>query len=174
MRLETLREQYRQAREISRRNRLGMILTAAAAAAAAITVFQFFIGIAVVDGTSMAPALGDRAVILYQKNAEATHGDIVVLENPRGETVVKRVIGTEGDEIGVDIYGRCVKNGRALAEPYARYSYEGGAEAAQASVGPGQVFVLGDNRPLSKDSRDYGPVRAEDVRGRVLLALNHF
>jgi signal peptidase I len=80
---------------------------------------------------------------------------------------VKRVVGLPGDRLALE-HGRVVRNGRPLAEPYARAC--GGANCdfpKPISVPPDDYYVLGDNRGASNDSRFWGPVPREGVLARV-------
>jgi len=96
--------------------------------------------------------------------------DVVVFRNPPEPTVnfIKRLIGLPGEVIeGRD--GAVLVDGEALAEPY----LDGAVTSTFAPVelGPDQLFVLGDNREASADSRSFGPVNASEVVGRAELVL---
>lgn len=141
----------------------------------AFTLVHFLLfNLSVVRGSSMNPGIhdGDRIVIdpwAYVFGA-VERGDVVVLKYPLDPHVdyIKRVIGIPGDEVVIEA-GRVWVNGQALHEPYV-------ADADPLSrlatrVKPAHYFVLGDNRPRSSDSRDFGQVPAEYVRGRVEVRL---
>jgi signal peptidase I len=94
-------------------------------------------------------------------------GDIVVVDPPAGGTaLIKRVVGLPGDVVRVT-RGHTWINGRLLDEPWV--AYFGGREYGPARVPPGYLFILGDNRVESLDSRAIGPVPIEEVRGRAWL-----
>ena len=107
-------------------------------------------------------------------------GDIVVFEPPdnaeslRGEPFIKRVIGVAGD--GVELRdGLVYVNGTALDEPYL-FAENGVAEPTEPetdvvswTVPAGQLFVMGDHRRRSSDSRGFGPIRTDSVIGRAWL-----
>ncbi|MCD6352191.1 MAG: signal peptidase I, partial [Armatimonadetes bacterium] len=80
---------------------------------------------------------------------------------------VKRVIGVEGDWV-VIVEGQVWVNGQPLDEPYAvwRQNTRWRGRPFQARVGKGEVFVLGDNRDFSEDSRDFGTVPLDRILGR--------
>lgn len=115
---------------------------------------------------------------------EVGRGDIVIFRYPRDVRVdfVKRVVGMPGDEIAIR-NKRVVLNGREWDEPYVRFSdrdvlpYDPAAPEPYRSrdqfgpfvVPPGTYFVMGDNRDVSHDSRFWGPVRRELIRGKALL-----
>jgi len=125
----------------------------------------------VVAGDSMSPTLehGERLAALLPGAPERR--DIVILDAPpqakapRGSTFVKRVVAISGDVVSCCSSGQLVVNGEAVSEPYAVRSQP---EIARVRVPEGDVFVLGDNRLDSEDSRSWGPVRANFVIGRVV------
>ena len=94
-------------------------------------------------------------------------GDVVVVERPEGEeSLIKRVVALPGEEIQVRD-GRALVDGRPAEEPWV--TNFGGRDYLPAVVPPGHVFVLGDNRPVSYDSRAIGPVPVASIRGRAWL-----
>ncbi|TCK93282.1 signal peptidase I [Natranaerovirga hydrolytica] len=93
--------------------------------------------------------------------------DIIVLNmdiNDHNHRVVKRVIGIEGDHIIIK-EGDVFKNGEKLDESYIIGETKGEVDII---VGKDHVFVLGDNRPLSKDSRNYGSIHIDEIIGKVI------
>jgi signal peptidase I len=97
-----------------------------------------------------------------------SRGDLVLVRSAEvGRLVVKRAIGLPGDQVELDGAGVVRIDGRALAEPYARRAV---GPAGQYAVPAGTIFVLGDNRAASSDSRVWRrPYLPEDaVAGRVL------
>ncbi len=103
-------------------------------------------------------------------------GEIIIFHFPRDPTrdFVKRVIGVAGDEVEIR-RGTVFINGRSLDEPYITHPSE--ASMARLIVPPELLFVLGDNRKASNDSRDWGFVPAENVVGRAWVGywpLNQF
>lgn len=123
---------------------------------------------------SMAPTLeiGDYYVLrvdAYRNGRSPERGDIVVFERPAEGAFVKRVVGIGGDTIAF-ASGRVWLNGAWLSEPY--LTEEPVPEMPLATRVPeGHVFVLGDNRNHSEDSRDYGPVPVDSVKGNVTKIL---
>ena len=104
------------------------------------------------------------------------HGEIIIFHFPRDKTrdFVKRVIGVPGDEVEIR-RGAVYVNGVVLDEPYITRQSE--ASMPRTTVPPDSFFVLGDNRRASNDSRDWGPVPAENVVGRAWVSywpLNQF
>ncbi|QIN79374.1 signal peptidase I [Rubrobacter marinus] len=120
---------------------------------------------------SMSPTLepGDR--VLAAKSAyrltEPGRGDLAVFEDGGG-AVIKRVVGLPGDEISVED-GVLVVNGEFVREPYVDYGLTDSSFFGPETVPEGHVFVMGDNRSNSLDSRTTGPVPEEDLLGRAVL-----
>lgn len=133
-----------------------------------------------VDGISMEPTLPDGGLILVRTlTGPPRQGDIVVLckTSFREKSIVKRVIAVGGQTVEIDYAaGTVTVDGTVLEEPYlneemVRQSYQ---TIARLTVPEGHIFVMGDNRNRSDDSRDpdCGPVDARLVLGRaVAVAL---
>ncbi len=140
--------------------------------AALFTTLAF--NLSVVRGHSMAPGIHDGDRILVEPWSylfgQVRRGDVVVLQSPLDPRVdyVKRVIGLPGDEVLIAA-GSVWVNGDLLAEPYALDGDKGIFQWAR--VMPEHYFVLGDNRPQSADSREFGQVPATLLRGRVDLRV---
>lgn len=142
-------------------------------------IFSVFLRVAVVDGDSMQSTLhsGDT-LLLCDFGYTPKKGDIIVFQvagSDHSHPVVKRVIATEGDTVDIDFDGWAVSvNGEALEESYvtkADSAMERGNIAFPLTVPKGCVFVLGDNRNASWDSR-YSAVGCVDTRailGKVLI-----
>ncbi len=93
-------------------------------------------------------------------------GDVVVIRMPdqNNELLIKRVIGLPGDQIEIHD-GRVFVNGEMLNEPYLTTATAG--SFGPTTVPPLHIFVLGDNRAFSNDSRSFGTVPLSDVIGRA-------
>lgn len=110
------------------------------------------------------PAFGE--IIVFRTDIDTEHGE--------GRRLIKRVIGVEGDII--EIKNETVyRNGSALEEEYI-YGGTTPGEMEPVTVSEGHVFVMGDNRPVSLDSRDaaVGEVALEDIIGRADFRLFPF
>jgi signal peptidase I len=123
------------------------------------------------QGPSMQPNLyrGDRVFIekISLNFRTPQRGDIVVVSRP-GEPIslIKRVLALPGERVEVR-RGHALIDGVQLAEPWVMYF--GGPDFPATSVPPGHVFILGDNRAESRDSRMIGPVPLSEIEGRVLF-----
>ncbi|MFZ4720660.1 MAG: signal peptidase I [Ilumatobacteraceae bacterium] len=139
----------------------------------ALFVVRFFVAEPVMtNGESMSPTFhdGDALVVdhVTYRFRDPRIGEIVVATTPdTGAQVVKRVVALAGDTIGIED-GVLVRNGARVDEPFADQSQMGGHFWGPITVPDGHVFLLGDNRLTSVDSRRYGPVSLDDVEGRSM------
>ena len=143
-----------------------------------VMLFTFVIRMIGVDGHSMVPTLqdGDRLLVLNSMlYDDYKYGDIVVLRKSSflSEPIVKRVIATEGQTVDIDFEAGIVYvDGEALEEDYTRESTRTpeGLDFP-ITVPEGHLFVLGDNRNNSSDSRhpDLGAVDTRYIIGRALV-----
>lgn len=139
----------------------------------AVVLRVFVVQVVVVEGGSMEPTLapGSR-VWVTKRGVRPARGDVVVFDAPAGSgathgELVKRVIATAGERVALRA---CIVfvDGVALDEPYRYPEREcGAADLAELTVPTGSVFVLGDHRSASLDSRAFGPVPSDAVHGRV-------
>ncbi len=126
---------------------------------------------AAIDGPSMQPNLYTGYRVMAEKVSYHLHlperGDVIIFKLPGEKTpLVKRVVALPGESIAVR-GGHTYIDGRLLDEP--TVTYFGGPDQEPLIIPPGQVFVLGDNRANSRDSRAFGPVALDSIRGRVLF-----
>ena len=131
-----------------------------------------------IAGASMVPVLEDGDRVVVNKLAYRLHpperGDVVVIsgdERGSDEALAKRVIGLPGETVELLADGRILVDGRVVAEPYLGDDGFGAVPFTSADVADGHVFVLGDNRRESLDSRSFGSVAVEDVVGRVEIVV---
>jgi signal peptidase I len=95
---------------------------------------------------------------------------VVVLEGPGGETLAKRVVAVGGQRVEIRD-GVLFVDRRARRERYVDHDMVDGFFFGPAHVAPGRVFVLGDNRGDSEDSRDFGSVPVDRLIGRVAVRI---
>ena len=147
---------------------------------AVVLLFTFVVRLIGVDGHSMVPTLqdGDRLLVLNSLwDDDYQYGDIVVLwkDTFMEEPIVKRVIATEGQTVDIDFAaGNVYVDGELLEEDYINeptYVEEG--TEFPLTVPEGSIFVMGDNRNHSSDSRssDLGTVDTRYVIGRAVFLL---
>lgn len=134
----------------------------------------FLIQISVVRGLSMSPSLheGDRLMVdrVSYALSDVARFDVVVMRYPRNPDVdfVKRVIGLPGDRVDLG-HGQLQVNGEALSEEFAHVADS--QAVGSWTVPEGQYFVLGDNRPISCDSREFGMVSHGLLKGKVRVCF---
>ncbi len=142
----------------------------------AIVVFYVLFSAERIDGNSMYPALHDQDRVLHTRSYERpARGDIIVFDaDPRPDVrddVVKRVIGLPGDtvEIRDDI---ALVNG-VVEDTSDLVLMRGSGEYREPLAVPeGQLYVMGDNRPISLDSRFVGTVAVDSVRGKAVYIFS--
>ncbi len=156
-------------------------------------VFVFCVRLVGVSGASMLPTLKDGDYLALQSNVimgDLEYGDIIVareLSFRDGEPIVKRVIATEGQHVVIraDEFGaiRVYVDDVCLDEPYINEGYmdrsyfssdsDNNDNQFSTTVSEGCIFVMGDNRNNSADSRDpsIGEIKLDQVMGKVLFVV---
>lgn len=124
----------------------------------------------VVDGHSMDPTLANNEHLIIDKIpyylGPPKRGDIIVFHAPDGQDWVKRVIGLPGDTVAVK-NGKLILDGKTINEPYINGPMDPYNNYGPTTVPKGDLFVMGDNRNISEDSRIIGPIKESSVIGRV-------
>jgi signal peptidase I len=123
-------------------------------------------------GQSMEPTLHSSQRVVIEKVSYRLHGprrgDIIVIDSPdQSEMLIKRVVGLPGETIEVD-NGQVLIDGELLDETWT--SRQGGGHFGPQTIPPLHVFVLGDNRGASNDSRNFGPVPIDDIVGQAWIS----
>ncbi|WP_235587124.1 signal peptidase I [Ferroacidibacillus organovorans] len=127
-----------------------------------------------VDGQSMDYTLANGERLIVDKIpyyfGMPKRGDIIVFLAPDGQYWVKRVIGLPGDTIQIK-NGQLILNGKIVKEPFIAQPMDPSMPFGPVKVPPGRLFVMGDNRNISEDSRVIGPIKISSVVGRVDLVI---
>jgi len=129
----------------------------------------------VVDGESMEPALEDGEVVLFNKFTylfnDAERGDIVIINKPR-KSYVKRIIGLPGETISATEQGLYIDGKKYEQSFITKANKNSTGNFGPVKVPKDSYFVMGDNRKLSKDSRNgLGFISKEDVAGKSELII---
>ena len=151
-----------------------------------VAAIMVFIKPTIVKESSMESTLHENDYLFVNRQAYLTadhpdYGDIIVFQSHiqrddgKGEKLlIKRVIGVENDVI--DIHdGVVYRNGKALEEPYTKEGYTEG-DISNYKVSENEVFVMGDNRRVSLDSRssEVGTVSEDSIVGKAFIRLYPF
>lgn len=146
-----------------------------------VLLFSFFLRYATVEGNSMLPTLHskDKVVLVSTWLSDIKEGDVVVVTQPTtvGQPIIKRVIATEGQTIDIDYQtGNVYVDGILIEEPYIREKIKFQANNPVKypfTVSENHVFVMGDNRNDSSDSRDagIGEIDTRYILGKAILRI---
>ncbi|MBR3448294.1 MAG: signal peptidase I [Oscillospiraceae bacterium] len=142
-------------------------------AAAAVLVSTIFMPVIQVSGDSMSPTLNDGDILVTLNTDSVTYGDLCCV-SWQNKMLLKRVVGLAGDVISISGDGSVTVNGKLLDEPYVIEKSLGQCDIAfPYEVPADKIFILGDNRVLSADSRnsDIGSIGAEQIVGKVLFRV---
>ncbi|HEY1867286.1 MAG TPA: signal peptidase I [Candidatus Cybelea sp.] len=137
-------------------------------------IAAFFVRLPQVSGLSMEPHIRSGEYVMIDTFAyrigAPRRGDIVAFRHDGdGRAVfIKRVVAVPGDRISID-RGQVYLDGSKLAEPYVMHGDD--RTFGQITVPDGCVYVLGDNRAESEDSRSFGPVKDERLIGRAVAGI---
>lgn len=131
---------------------------------------------AVVSGPSMEPAYqnGNNLIIdkfFYRFNGLKRH-DIIVFRDENGKILIKRIIALPKETVRIDNEGNIYINDEILQEEYGtEVILDAGIAIQKIQLDEKEYFVLGDNRNNSRDSRVFGPIKEEQIIGKVVLKL---
>lgn len=174
-----LREEVRQEKERLRRKQyffrsvrstIGFLLVIAAIS---VLIATQFLPVVQISGDSMEPSLSDGEIVILQKTSDFETGDVVAFYY-QSKLLIKRVIGQAGDYIDMDTQGNVYVNGELINEPYVTDKSLGDCEITfPYQVPDGRIFVLGDHRSVSLDSRSraIGCVSQEQIMGKVIFRV---
>lgn len=170
LRAELKRVRYRQRYHSVVRSTVYILLTVAAAA---VLVATLLLPVLRIYGSSMTPSLYEGDVVVCVKAANFNRGDIISFYY-NNKILVKRVIAFEGEWVNIDEAGNVYVNGQLLNEPYVDEKAFGECDIELPyQVPDGRVFVMGDHRATSVDSRSstVGCVFEEQIVGRILYRV---
>lgn len=151
------------------------IYTLIVVAALSVLVATLFLPVLQIYGTSMTPTVTAGDIVVSIKGSDFKQGDLISFYY-QNTVLVKRVIATSGDWVDMDESGNVYVNGELLDEPY----LEDDAKAYGTvtidlpyQVGEGRVFVMGDHRSTSIDSRteEIGSVAEEYIIGKIIFRI---
>ena len=144
-----------------------------------VVVYLFFVQPHEVKGSSMEPNFHNNQYILTDKISyrfrQPARGDVIIFKSPKNPEVdyIKRVVALSQERVKIE-GGYVYLNGEKLNESYLKdltQLFPGShmQEGVEISIPEGQLFALGDNRPHSSDSREFGPIDQGSIIGRAFL-----
>lgn len=141
--------------------------------AAAILTVTLLLPVLQIFGSSMESALCEGDFVIVMRYVRPKRGDIVAFYNDN-KILVKRVIALPGEQVDIDEEGKVYINGSLLEEPYVNELAYGGCDICfPVQVPEGTVFVMGDNRSVSVDSRSssVGCVQEGQLVGKIICRI---
>ncbi len=124
-----------------------------------------------VDGDSMKNTLKNGDILLLYKLSSINRFDIIVLDEEKdNEKIIKRVIGLPGETVAIK-KGKIYINDKEIDDEYA---YGETSDYTKVTLPDDEYFILGDNRLISKDSRYFGPIKDNEIKGKIVFRLFPF
>lgn len=124
-----------------------------------------------VDGDSMKNTLKNGDILLLYKLSSINRFDIIVLDEEKdNEKIIKRVIGMPGETVAIK-KGKIYINDKVIDDEYA---YGETSDYNKVTLRDNEYFILGDNRLISKDSRYFGPIKDNEIKGKIVFRLFPF
>lgn len=167
---ELNRERYKRRYFLVIRSTIYSLITVAAVA---VLVATLWLPVLQIYGHSMSPTLIEGEIVVTVKNSDFKPGDVVAFYY-NNKILVKRVIGNPGDWIEIDEEGRVRVNQILLEEPYVQEYALGECDIEMPyQVPDGRIFVMGDNRATSVDSRSttVGCISEEEIVGKIVFVV---
>lgn len=167
---ELQRAQYRSRYSRVLRSTVGTLVVVAAIA---VLVATLWMPVLQIYGSSMTPSLQDGEIVLSVKDVSPEPGEIIAFYY-NNKVLVKRVVGLPGDWVDMDEDGTVFVNGAPLDEPYLEEKALGDCTISLPyQVPEGKVFVLGDHRSVSVDSRNkaVGCIAEDQIVGKIVFRL---
>lgn len=124
-----------------------------------------------VDGDSMKNTLKNGDILLLYKLGSINRLDIIVLDEEKdNEKIIKRVIGMPGETVAIK-KDKIYINDKVIDDEYA---YGETSDYNKVTLRDNEYFILGDNRLISKDSRYFGPIKENEIKGKIVFRLFPF
>lgn len=124
-----------------------------------------------VEGTGMFPALKDGdLVVVYRLQSKFSRGDVIAYQHG-GERYFGRIVAQSGDEVSISDTGTLLVNGRLESGEILFPTNSADGQAYRCVVPMGYVFVLGDYRTQTQDSRDFDCIPLSEVEGKIITLL---
>lgn len=123
-----------------------------------------------VDGDSMKTNLLDGQILILYKLSKIERYDIVVLKEDTDDKIIKRVYGMPGDTIRIE-HNKIYINDKVIDD---KFGVGETSNYSEVKLGKDEYFVLGDNREISKDSRSFGPVKKQNIKGEAIFRVYPF
>lgn len=167
---ELKREQYKQKYRLSMKSTLFTLITVAAVA---ILVATLWLPVLEIYGDSMAPSLSDGQIVVSAKSQNYETGDVIAFYY-NNKVLIKRVIANSGDWVNIRQDGTVIVNDKELSEPYLRDKAFGECNIALPyQVPENRIFVMGDHRSVSVDSRNstIGCIAEDDIVGKIVFRV---
>lgn len=166
---------FRQRKAILRMARYSFLKKVIVIAALIFVLFSFVFGFMTIKGEDMAPAVRDGDIVLFFRlGREYNPSDLLVYEHD-GKKYIGRVVAASGTSLDKSEKGVLLINGRIhppqkknglFYDTYARSKI-----SYPFTLQQGEYFVLGDRRDDAKDSRDFGPINKDDIKGKVFSII---
>lgn len=137
-------------------------------------IFGVCFGVAPVRNGDMFPRISAGDLMLYYRLERDYNSQDVIVYEKDGQSRVGRVIAHGGDTVEITGEGEIKINGSIVMENnifYDTYPYEGDSVTYPITLAAEEVFVLGDNRQGAKDSRYYGAITSNEIKGKVITIL---
>ena len=149
------------------------IFSLVSAAAVAVLISVLLMPVLRIYGSSMEPTLHDGEIVISLKNAKPERGDLIGFYY-NNKILVKRVIATSGEWVNIDPAGNVTVNDVPLDEPYVKERAMGECDITLPyQVPEGRIFVMGDHRLTSVDSRStsVGCTSEEQIVGQIVFCI---
>ncbi|MDD3360320.1 MAG: signal peptidase I [Hespellia sp.] len=131
-------------------------------------------GIAVVHGDSMYPAYQDGDLLFYNRLDHSYQSeDVILFRTEDDQLLLKRIIGVSGEEVDIEEgMGTVLINAMPLKEDYIfQQTFKKKALTYPVDIGEDEYFVMGDQRENSYDSRDFGTIKKQQIKGKAIAVF---